>query len=448
MTRPPVPAEEAARLEVVHSLGRLDTPQEERFDRIARTASRMSSVPIAFVSLLDADRQWNKTCLGPLTKQYERADSVCATTILVDAPLVVRDLVADPRFTHLSVVAGEPHVRFYAGVPLRVQGRAVGTLCILDVQPRDLDDGDVAALEDLASWAEDELGEVELAAARQHEREAEAQPRRLRERHELVLAAAQTGVLGTTPDGCLELANPAACGLLGVRDPRGLSLHDALHRSPHHVAEDCDLLAVVEGGMSYRGNQDGLVHEDDSRSDVEYTIAPVLEDGRTTGAVVTLNDITERRVVERMKDEFVSVVMVLPAPTAGATPDVYPDVVLVEDDADLVELLSTALTAAGLRVASADTEDEAVALVLRTRPRLLLDVELVSGSGFGVAARLRAAPSTARTAAVVATVYDLDETARRRLTIGPTRFVRKGRGEDDVVQALVDAAGVLPGSSA
>jgi DNA-binding NarL/FixJ family response regulator len=60
----------------------------------------------------------------------------------------------------------------------------------------------------------------------------------------------------------------------------------------------------------------------------------------------------------------------------------------------------------------------------------------------------RAAPSTARTAAVVATVYDLDETARRSLTIGPPRFVRRGRGEDDVVQALVDAAGVLPGSSA
>jgi sigma-B regulation protein RsbU (phosphoserine phosphatase) len=163
MITAPVPVDEAERLAELKALEVLDTPAEDRFNRIVELAARVFGVPIAYVSLIDADRQWFKARCGIDAVQTSRDVSFCAHTILQEGPLVVSDTLLDPRFDDSPLVVGEPHLRFYAGHPLAGPGgRNVGTLCLADVVPRTLDEKDLEILARLAAMAEHELGMVSL----------------------------------------------------------------------------------------------------------------------------------------------------------------------------------------------------------------------------------------------------------------------------------------------
>jgi phosphoribosyl 1,2-cyclic phosphodiesterase/GAF domain-containing protein len=153
----PRPPDEPARLEKLQALGILDTPAEERFDRITRLARRLFDVPIALVSLVDTDRQWFKSRQGIDVSETPREASFCAHAILDEQPFVVSDALRDPRFADNPFVAGAPRIRFYAGRPVRVGGQRVGTLCVSDLRPRQLSAEDVRALDDLGVLVEQEL---------------------------------------------------------------------------------------------------------------------------------------------------------------------------------------------------------------------------------------------------------------------------------------------------
>jgi phosphoribosyl 1,2-cyclic phosphodiesterase/DNA-binding response OmpR family regulator len=155
--RAPVPADEEARLRALHDAGILDSPAEERFDRITRLARRVFDVPIALVSLVDAERQWFKSRQGIDAAETPREISFCAHAIHDDRVFLVPDTLTDPRFADNPAVTGDPRVRFYAGRPVHVDGRRVGTLCLVDRRPRELRDDDVRALDDLAILVEKEL---------------------------------------------------------------------------------------------------------------------------------------------------------------------------------------------------------------------------------------------------------------------------------------------------
>jgi diguanylate cyclase (GGDEF)-like protein len=164
MIAPPVPADEVRRLATLRSLDLLDTAPEERFDRITRLAQRLFDVPAALVSLIDEDRQWFKSSVGISTVQTAREVSFCGHTIASDDILLIPDTSLDKRFHDNPFVTGEPHVRFYVGCPLRVaNGSRIGTLCLLDWNPREFSAEDRAILQDLAHMAEQELGAVQLA---------------------------------------------------------------------------------------------------------------------------------------------------------------------------------------------------------------------------------------------------------------------------------------------
>src|SRR5580704_4327697 len=155
--RAPLPADEPARVRALHQLGILDSPAEERFDRITRLARRVFDVPIALVSLVDAERQWFKSRQGVDVQETPRELSFCAHAIHDDRVFIVPDALTDPRFADNPAVTGALRVRFYAGRPVRVGGRRVGTLCVVDRRPRELRDDDVRALDDLAALVEQEL---------------------------------------------------------------------------------------------------------------------------------------------------------------------------------------------------------------------------------------------------------------------------------------------------
>lgn len=153
-----LPPDEEKRLAAVYRLGLLDTEAEERFDRHARIAAAAFDAPIALVSLVDRERQWYKAHYGFDFSETSRDVGFCSHAILDSEPLVVSDALHDDRFADNPVVVGEPHVRFYAGVPLHAaDGERVGALCIVDHKPRNLSAAQLRMLQDIARLVEEEL---------------------------------------------------------------------------------------------------------------------------------------------------------------------------------------------------------------------------------------------------------------------------------------------------
>ena len=192
MISPALPTDEPARLAALRALHLLDTPPAERFGRTTRVAQRLFGVPIALISLLDAQRQWFKSCQGVAIRETAREISFCGHTILGTDVFVIPDARQDARFVDNPLVAGEPHVRFYAGQPLRDHlSHHLGTLCIMDRAPRDLTADDRQVLRDLTAWAESELNAASLSQALLAQQESEACLRRAEAGLAAALAAQQ-----------------------------------------------------------------------------------------------------------------------------------------------------------------------------------------------------------------------------------------------------------------
>jgi sigma-B regulation protein RsbU (phosphoserine phosphatase) len=152
-------AAERARLEAVDALHLLDTPPEERFDRITRIASEIFNVPVVEINLLDELRQYTHSPQTPgVSPASDRFESFCDVTIQSPDILVVPDAQVDDRFATKSGVTGERNIRFYAGRPLSIDGETrVGTLCLVDTQPREMDAVQLRLLDDIGLWVEREL---------------------------------------------------------------------------------------------------------------------------------------------------------------------------------------------------------------------------------------------------------------------------------------------------
>lgn len=163
MKAPDLPLDEAHRLCALDELKLLDTPPEERFDRLTRLAARTFDAPIALVSLIDSNRQWFKSRHGLETPETARDISFCGHAILREEPLVIENALNDERFVDNPLVTGPLSIRFYAGAPLHDRhGHRVGTLCIIDRKPRAFSNDDQATLRDLADLVEREFGLGEL----------------------------------------------------------------------------------------------------------------------------------------------------------------------------------------------------------------------------------------------------------------------------------------------
>lgn len=164
MKAPDYPENEDVRIATLRSLNILDTEPEERFDRLTRIAKRLFRVPIALVSLVDTNRQWFKSCLGIEVNEMSRDISFCGHAILGNDIFMIADALMDERFYDNPLVLNDPKIRFYAGVPLVVSnGIKVGTLCLIDQEPRILSEEDRELLRDLGQMAAQELSSVQLA---------------------------------------------------------------------------------------------------------------------------------------------------------------------------------------------------------------------------------------------------------------------------------------------
>ncbi len=154
----PVPANEAPRLAALAATRLMDSPEEEVFDRVTWLASQVTECPMALFTLLSGRRQWFKSRVGVDRRETPREVAFCSHTIMQDGAFVVEDAGADPRFAGNPLVTGAPHIRFYAGYPvLAADGLALGSLCVLDSEPRRLRERELRALRELAAIASDEV---------------------------------------------------------------------------------------------------------------------------------------------------------------------------------------------------------------------------------------------------------------------------------------------------
>ncbi len=161
----PLDADETDRLSVLQSYELLDTPADEAFDRITRLASHLLGTPIALVSLIDAERQWFKSRQGLEAQETPREFAFCDHAIRGDDLLVVPDASLDDRFRDNPLVTGAPDIRFYAGAPLVAPcGSKLGTLCVIDRAPRQIDERQRQVLKDLAAIVMDEIELRRLAS--------------------------------------------------------------------------------------------------------------------------------------------------------------------------------------------------------------------------------------------------------------------------------------------
>lgn len=159
---------EEERLRALRGTGLLDTAPEARFDRITRVAAALAGTPVALISLIDADRQWFKSCVGLDVAETARDVAFCDHAIRTPEVTVAPDATLDPRFAANPLVTGDPHIRFYAGAPLVVGGHAIGTLCVIDTAPRTtFDEAQQRALADLAALVVAEIEHTEKLSARE-----------------------------------------------------------------------------------------------------------------------------------------------------------------------------------------------------------------------------------------------------------------------------------------
>ena len=289
--QPITDADERARLRALHALGILDSAPEPAFDHIAELAAAMLGTPMAFVSLIDAERQWFKAHIGTDIAQTERRHAFCDHAIRAHDILVVPDARKDPRFADNPYVTGEPHVCFYAGAPVEsADGHRLGSVCVVDTRAREaLRPDQIAGLRALARLAEAEL------ERRRQQREIEA-------RNDILMSIVEHIHLGITvfdADLKLVVANGPVAAVLGT-DPGQFRPGDAFEDILRRAAEQGEYGADVERAVELRMKL--------ARSREPQHMIRTRPDGRTYhirshplpdgGLIITYFDITDLKARE------------------------------------------------------------------------------------------------------------------------------------------------------
>jgi len=289
---------EEARVQALHALGLLDTPQEDRFDRFTRLAAAAFRVPIVLVTLVDRERQWFKSHVGIDYREMPRALAFCSHAIALDDMLVVHDTLRDERFAAHPHVTDAPHIRFYAGQPLHsVDGLPLGTLCIMDTAARDFGGAERRMLGDLARLVQEELQRDVPPAARPHDGKAALEHALL----DAVLESVDVGVIACDAAGRLTLFNRAARDIHGVDAdpclaPADWSARYDLYGEDGSTPLAPDQIPLMRALRGERVTNAGMtIHAPGSAPRHVLASGRALHgaDGEALGAVVALKDVTE-----------------------------------------------------------------------------------------------------------------------------------------------------------
>lgn len=292
----PKPADEEERLEALDRYDILDTPPEEAFDRITRMATKIFDVPISLVSIIDEDRQWWKSCIGVDRRQTDRSLAFCNYPVVTHSMTVIEDATQDERVKNNNLVTGEMHIRAYAGVPLLTDDNHVlGTLCLIDTEPRTFTDTELEILEGLG---EEVYSQLELRRSRQKIQKQTQELRML----ENAISSTREGLAvsdPTQPDNPLIYVNNA------FEEMTGYSKNEALGRNCRFLqGDDTDPEKVAEMREAIENEEPVTVRLKNYKKTGDLfwnqvSVTPVRDDeGNLTHFVGVQQDVTEYKQIE------------------------------------------------------------------------------------------------------------------------------------------------------
>jgi len=295
----PLPSDESDRLRVLHDYQILDTAPERVFTHLTTLAAQLFRVPIALISLVDQERQWFKACYGIETCETSRELSFCAYTILSDQVLVINDATKDPRFSGNALVTGAPHIRFYAGAPLKTpSGHNLGSLCIIDTHPRTFSQEQQIQLSNLSELV---INEMELRRIARELRDNEASLKvHAQENSRLSVAVSNLtgGVVISDPhlpDNPLVYANDSFYRMTGY-SPEEVLGKNCRFLQGVETAQDVvdDMRKTIEKHQPFNGILLNY-HKDGTPFINELSINPVFDEtGNLLNFVGLQNDVTIR----------------------------------------------------------------------------------------------------------------------------------------------------------
>ncbi len=295
MQAPDTPANEPRRLQALRDLEVLDTPTQDSFDRLTELAREIFDVPVALVSLVDANRQWFKSHAGFEACETGRDISFCAHAVAADDTLTVPDTLADGRFADNPLVTGKPHIRFYAGHPLRpLDDLPVGTLCLIDYRPRTFSAHEQRLLAGLAGQAEALLRQNKLSADLAH----------TAKRFETIFFTSATAKIRIDRRGRVIAINPFALNLLGYTESEVVGQNVAMlappEIHPHHDGYIQRYLDGHEPRVIGKGREVEARHKDGHHVPVHLAINAIHnEHGEVEEFLGVLTDLRDIQAANR-----------------------------------------------------------------------------------------------------------------------------------------------------
>ena len=302
MISAPFSPNEEERLKALHDLQLLDSAPEPAFDALTRLAANLLNVPIAVVSLVDATRQWFKSRIGLDATQTSREVAFCAHAILGAEPLVVEDATRDVRFLDNPLVTDAPHIRAYAGIPLRSsRGFAIGTLCVIDQQPHHFSDRELGILRDLADIVSREILNREAAMRAREMAEQSFQSATDNEAlYHATFANAPLGIAVVGLDGKWLKANPKLAQILGRRldELEMLTFQDITH--PEDLQVDLGLVRqLLDGEANHYTLEKRYLRPNNELVWANLSVTLVRDvNGKPLHFIAVIEDITRRRTTE------------------------------------------------------------------------------------------------------------------------------------------------------
>jgi PAS domain S-box-containing protein len=292
------PGLEQARLATLWSSKLLESPPDERVDRLTRLVKQFFAVPIAAVTLVDQDRVLFRSCMGLSEREGSRWGSFCDHALGSDGLYIVNDARRNPAMADSPLVTGEAGIRFYAGHPLRAaNGHIVGFLCVLDTRPRDFTPEEASALADFAALVENEL--FVNALGRQLALNVQELDRE-RRFGRMLLDHAGEGIFGLDQEGNTTFVNPAAAAMLGYRSDEliGRNQHGLVHAKHAdgecYAVANCPIYQTLLTGEVREVTDEVFWHKDGTSLPVHYIATPFKEGESVSGTVVIFRDVTRQ----------------------------------------------------------------------------------------------------------------------------------------------------------
>jgi diguanylate cyclase (GGDEF)-like protein len=306
---PPLHPREEERIARLLGYDILDTEPDVIFDRLTAMAAEITGSPIALISLVDRNRQWVKSHYGVDLKESTRQDSFCGYTILdAEKMFIVPDSLKDPRFEHNPFVTGDPHIRFYAGIPLQNgDGLPIGSFCVIDQKPRELTAAQTASLKNLAQITMDylEVHRSNRNLTRLLQREKEVYNRLLNMSADM---AREPHSFQTALQGIMDHLDPDL-GWLACRTTNLMRDGKAVIRKNPHLPKDPEIERLWSDIDSHLSNENWVTAKTEfisagpMRPEYAYLLVPITVGGKNVARVELIYP-DHRRMDSRIKEVF------------------------------------------------------------------------------------------------------------------------------------------------